>query len=94
MSDLPRWSSRFMCFLCRARATVRIFSGTYGGGYPTCKEHEGEAAKQALEPLATNTIADDYRVIAHEVLVDEYGHPKMGRVLWRATKKEGRHEVT
>jgi len=92
--NLKLWNSRTLCYVCHRShqrdvpATIRVFSGIGGGGFSACKEHEAIAITRALEPLSDTRTTDDYTVTATEVLVNEDGGPKPGRVLWRATKRD------
>jgi hypothetical protein len=84
------------CYWCRKAgkkvpATIRIFSGIYAGeGFPACDEHHTIAETLALEPLASERIADGYKVTAFEVVFrgnEDGGSYRLGRQLWTATKK-------
>jgi hypothetical protein len=59
------WSSRWLCYVCKARATVRVFSGAMGGGWPACDEHRGSAEDEALKPLSRRDLAEGYTVKAY-----------------------------
>jgi len=90
------WPMHSICFVCRkagiyTHASVRIFSGSYGGGgFPACPLHENEAATEALAPLLSGSpsVSQDYRVTAFEVTTNEIGDPRRGRKLWTAQKRQ------
>jgi hypothetical protein len=91
--DIRKWGRNYRCYLCqqaRGRATVRVFSGTYGGGYPTCDEHLDKTITVAMEPLQNPRIPlnDGYTVRAYEVVEGDDGYPRMGRLLWSARRRE------
>lgn len=83
--DTAPWPRRFCCYVCErgVHATIRVFSGTYGGGFPACDEHANKAISQALEPLGGPHVASDYVVTAYEVVTRD-GWPAKGRTLWHA----------
>ncbi len=82
-----QWPRQYRCFVCDADATIRVFSGTYGGGWPACGAHEQVAITRAMEPLGRIDLATSYSVTAHRVTADEHGWPRMGRPLWTARRR-------
>lgn len=78
------------CYVCRkagerVAAVIRIFSGTYGGGFAACREHTIKAETAALEPLLKYTdLVEGYTVRAYSITPEGL----QDRLLWTATRRE------
>lgn len=80
---------RFVCYVCGRDAAIRIFSGTYGGGFAACDEHANRAATDAIEPLLKySNLVENYRVVAYAVVYDSnLDALRLDRKLWVASRK-------
>lgn len=80
-------SMRYRCFICRAHATIHVFSGVYGGGFPACDTHRLKAMDAALRAILTTSsipLVAGYTVRAFSIVYDEYGSAARGHLLWSA----------
>lgn len=80
-----KWPSHYYCCYCPTptHATIRVFAGISGGGWPACAIHEGKAVDVAIRSMFKDRpVADGYKVTAHRVVVDEGGWPTLGRRLF------------
>lgn len=85
-----RWPRHYRCCYCKTltRATIRVFSGVHGGGWPACDAHKVDAITDAMRSLLDGSkIADGYKVTAHQVVVDEGGWPMLGRRLFTVRRR-------
>lgn len=84
----PAWR----CFVCRKRgiprvATIRVFSGTMGGGFAACDDHQQFAITEAMDPLWSPHIDPRYRVTAYRVIVTDLGYPDLGPRIFTARRR-------
>jgi hypothetical protein len=91
--DVAKCTSHTRCWFCDQEqitraATIRAFSGTYGGSFPACDVHANKAISLALEPLTSKGInPETYIVRVYAVVGDGYGYPRPGPLLFTARRK-------
>ena len=87
------WGSHYRCYWCakdgnkQEPATIRVFSGIGGGGWPDCGEHEQKAIEKALRSLFVGLVGN-YSIKAYRVGVDEEGWPMMTELLFTARRRD------
>lgn len=88
---LKYWGSHYRCYWCakghrQVPATIRVFAGIGGGGWPACAEHERKATERALSSLFGGVVGN-YTVKAYRVEPDEEGWPSMTALLFSARRR-------
>lgn len=78
----------YSCFSCGADPIIRVFCGSYAGGWCACARHQNDAIQIALTAMVSRRMSRIARVSCYQVHEDLDGYPYIARCpMWTATRK-------